>query len=305
VGAAGGSVANLTIGGFGNGSAVKINGVGGILVNKVVLGRSETGDRLLNKFAVLATGSGAEGTVAGSTIVGSTQAGIRTESDAAGLTVVGTKVGTLNQGNANGLEFTTGSSAVGLNATVNTKSSIQMVSGQNTFTLPATISPRSLHLGQIVSGPGIAAGTTVAAINGSTVTLTKAMTATTLTKGIRFSSPGRNIVQYNLNGMVLSGGNNVVVNADIGRNSYDGIRTTGGTQMIGTAMKANNLSNSIYGNGRNGVVVIGGRQIVQGNYLGVKGKNQLTNFVVNDVAQLPASVKNRLDVYGNFHAYWR
>jgi hypothetical protein len=282
---------------------VKINGVGGILVNKVVLGRSGTGDRLINKLGVVAAGSGAEGTVAGSTIAGSTEAGIRVESAARGLTIVGTTVGALNQGNANGIELKGGTSNVGVNSTVDTKSSIQVVSGQKTFTLPATISPRTVHLGQIVSGPGIAGGTTITAINGSTVTLTKAMTATILTKGIRFSSPGKNIVQYNLNGMVLSGGSNVVANSEIGKNAYDGIQATGGTQMIGTDTKANNLSNNIYGNGRNGVVVTGGQQIVQGNYFGLKGKNKLANFVVNGVAQLPVSVRNRLDVKGNFHAY--
>jgi len=295
---------------------VKINGVGGILMNKVVLGRSGTGDRLMNKLGVVATGSGAEGTVAGSTIVGSTEAGIRVETAARGLTIVGTTVGALNQGNANGIELKDGTSNVGINATVDTKSSIQLVSGLKTFTLPATISPRSLHLGQIVSGPGIAAGSTIAAINTAmnngltvtTVTLTKAMTATALTRGIRFSSPGKNIVQYNLNGMLLSGGNNVVVNADIGKNSYDGIRieTTCGllSQTIGITNRANSLSNSIYGNGQYGVNVKGFTpQTVQGNNLGVKGKNQLGNLFIRGGLQTPPDPRRGgVDGNGNYHA---
>ena len=306
VGSAGGSVANLTIGGFANGSAVKINGVEGILVNKVVLGRSETGDRLINKFGVRAAGAGAEGTVSGSTIVGSTQAGIRTESDAAGLTIVGTTVGVLNQGNADGIQLDGGTSRVGLSATVDTKSFIQTFSGQKAFSLPPAISPRNLHLGQSVSGPGIPAGTTIAAINGSMVTLSKAMTVTVRTKGIRFSSPSRNTVQFNLSGLVLSGGNNVVSSTDIGKNAYDGIRATGGIQTIGTAKKVNNVSNGIYGNGRSGVVIEGAPQIVvQGNYLGVKGKNQLANIVANGLEQPTPKTKTRLDANGNFHACWR
>jgi hypothetical protein len=306
VGAAGGSVASLTIGGFANGSGVKINGVGGILVNKVVLGRSETGDRLINKFGVRADGAGAEGTVSGSTIVGSTQAGIRTESDAAGLTIVGTTVGVFNQGNADGIQLDGGTSRVGLSATVDTKSFIQTFSGQKVFLLPPAISPRNLHLGQGVSGPGIPAGTTIAAINGSMVTLSKAMTVTARTKGIRFSSPSRNTVQFNLSGMVLSGGNNVVSSTDIGKNAYDGIRATGGIQTIGTAKKVNNVSNGIYGNGRSGVVIEGAPQIVvQGNYLGVKGKNQLANIVANGLEQPTPKTKTRLDANGNFHAFWR
>jgi hypothetical protein len=306
VGTAGGSVANLTIGGFANGSAVKINEVRGILVNKVVLGRSETGDRLINKFGVRAAGPGAEGTVSGSTIVGSTEAGIRTDSDATGLAIVGTTVGALNQGNKDGIQLDGGTSSVGLGATVDTKSFIQTFSGQKVFSLPLAISPRNLHIGQSVSGPGIPAGTTIAAINGSMVTISKAMTVTARTKGIRFASPARNTVQYNLTGMVLSGGNNVVASTDIGKNAYDGIRATGGIQTIGIAKKLNNVSNGIYGNGRSGVVIEGAPQIVvQGNYFGVKGKNQLANIVVNGVAQPAPRTRTRLDANGNYHAFWR
>ena len=304
IGAAGGAVSNLTIGGFASGAAVKINGVGGILVNKVVLGRSATGDRLANKFGVLATGSQAEGTVSGSTIVGSTQAGIRTEADAAGLSIVGTTVGVANQGNVAGIELTTGSSSVGINPVVTTAVAIRTTLGQNVFELPGTISPKNLHLGQIVSGRGIAAGSTIAAINGSMVTLSKAMTASGVTRGIQFASPARNTVQYNLNGLVLSGGINTVTQSSIGNNVYSGIVVQDGTQQIGTARRTSSVSNAIYGNGLFGVEVSGAAQLtVIGNNFGVQGRNQQGNVdprIANPAAYVPNARK--LDTSGNSHA---
>jgi len=306
VGEAGGSVSNMTIGGFAKGAAVKINGVGGILVNKMTLGRNGTGDRLANKFGVLASGSQAEGTVAGSTIVGSTQAGIRTESDAAGLSIVGTTLGAANQSNGTGIELTAGSSNVGISAVVDTTSLIQTVRDQTILSLPSAISPRSLHLGQIVYGPGIASGTTIVAINGSTATLSKAMTATAVGKGIRFSSPAANTVQYNLNGLVLSGGVNTVTDSSIGNNVYSGIVVTGGNQTIGTARKTGSGSNAIFANGRYGVEVgAGGYSVtIQGNNFGIQGRNKLANVdpnVPNPSAYVP-NTKTRADLNGNFHA---
>jgi hypothetical protein len=304
IGSAGGSVSNLTIGGFATGAAVKINGVNGILVNKVVLGRNATGDRLANMFGVLATGAQAEGTVSGSTIVGSTQAGIQTEDGAAGLAIVGTTVGVASQGNLTGIRLTTGFSSVGIDPLVTTNSAIRTVRDQRILVLPPTISPRRLHLGQIVSGPGIASGTTIAAINGATVTLSKAMIATAVTKGIRFTSPAKNTVQYNLTGMVLSGGANIVTNSNIGNNVYSGILAQGGIQQIGTARKTSGASNAIYGNGRFGVEVVGASQMIIGNNFGVQGRNQQANVVVNGItpSRHVPNARTRLDANGNFHA---
>ena len=308
IGTAGAAVSNLTVGGFASGAAVKINGVGGILVNKVVLGRSETGDRLANKFGVLATGSQAEGTGSGSTIVGSTRAGIRTESGAAGLSIVGTTVGVVNQGNATGIELTTGSSSVGISPIGTTNVPVQTVRDQQILMLPPTISARSLYLGQIVSGPGIASGTTVAAIqgtiNGTIVTLSKPMTATAVTKGISFGSPARNTVQYNLTGIDLSGGVNVVTNSSIGNNVYSGILVQGGTQQIGTSRRTGSASNAIYGNGRFGVEVSAAAQpTVIGNNFGVQGRNQQGDVdprIANPAAYVP-NPRTRLDANGNSH----
>jgi hypothetical protein len=302
-GTAGGSVSNLSIGGFGSGAAVKINGVGGILVNSVTLGRSETGDRLANKYGVLVTGQQAEGTISGSTIVGSVVAGVRTEGGADGVTIVGTNLGVVNQGNAVGIELSAGVSSVGLNSVA--IAPIRTVRNQTSFSLPAAISPHRLYLGQVVSGPGIAGGTVISAINGSTVTLSNPMTATASTGGIRFTDPARNTVQYNRTGLVLSGGMNTVTNTSIGNNAYDGIRAEGGIQSIGTAQRPSNVSNAIYGNGRYGIeVVVGANAVITGNTFGVQGRNQQANVVVNgNVTQAYApNPRTRLDRSGNFHA---
>ena len=311
VGAAGGSLSNVTVGGFAKGAAVKINGVGGIHVTSTVLGRSGTGDRLANKFGILASGSQAEGTVSGSTIVGSTHAGIRTEMGATGLTIVSTTVGAANQGNVAGIELTAGSTSVGLNPVVATRVAVRTVRDQTFLVLPTVISTRGLHLGQIVSGPGIAAGTTIAAIHGQVVTLSKAMTATAVRTGIRFTAPARNTVQFNLTGLKLLGGNNTVTNTNVGSNVYDGILVQGGTQKIGTARKRSILSNAIFGNGQYGVRVDGGTALtiatIQGNNFGVQGRNQggnvSDNGAVDDATpKYRPNARTRLDAHGNFHA---
>jgi len=307
VGVAGGSVSNLTVGGFAKGAAVKINGVGGILVNKVVLGRSETGARLANQFGVLASGAQAGGTVSGSTIVGSTQAGIRTESGAAGLSIVGTTVGTANQGNATGIELRAGSTSVGINQVLNTKSVIVTTRDLMVLSLPPTLSTRSLHLNQSVSGPGIQPGTTIAAISGSTVTLSKPMTVTAATTGIRFVSPARNTVQYNLTGIALSASNNTVTNTAIANNVYSGVVVQGGVQQIGTDRKISGTSNTIYGNGRYGVEVVNGvTATIVGNSFGVQGRNQggnvYNNGAVDAAPKYKPNTRTRLDGNGNFHA---
>ena len=310
VGVAGGAVSNLTIGGFAKGAAVKIDGVGGILVNKTVLGRSETGDRDVNKFGVLASGAQAGGTVSSSTIVGSSQAGIRTESGATGLSIVGTTIGAANQGNLTGIELTDGVSSVGINQVLDTKSAIVTIRDLNYFTLPSTISPRSLHLGQGVSGPGIQPGTTIVAINGSVgsvVTLSKPMTVTASTKGIRFASPARNTVQYNLTGITLFGGSNIVTNTVIANNVYSGVVVQGGVQQIGTGKKVTGTSNTIYGNGRYGVEVLNGATAtIIGNSFGVQGRNQggnvYDNGAVDAAPKYKPNARTRVDGQGNFHA---
>ena len=221
---------------------------------------------------------------------------------------MGTTIGALNQANVTGLELTTGITKVGLDSIGAIRSPIATTRGLSFFTLPAAISPRSLNIAQGVAGPGIASGTTVAAIHGRTISLSKPMTATGVTTAIFLSSTARNVVKYNLTGMELSGGNNTVTNTDIGNNVYDGIVVSGGTQTIGTAQKINVTSNAIFGNGGFGVKVINwAAYVITGNNFGRQGENKQGDIIINDVNgnDLPAfrpNAQTRLDRNGNFHA---
>ena len=281
---AGGSVANLTIGGFAKGAAVKINGAAGVLVNKLVIGLSETGERLTSKYGVLATGTTTGSTIAGCTIASASTAGISLASGATDATVAGTTVGLLNQNNANGIEVTAGNAGtnrLGVNPlAVGTYKASTTLNG-TTLTLPANVDLRRVFLGQTIAGAGIQAGTIITAINGSVITLSNRMTQTgsaTLT----FGQPGRNVVQYNLSGIVLNAGTNTLTNTDVANNAYVGVDIGGGTQTIGASPALSASSNAIYGNGSYGVRFLvavpkadlpktnltGSKNVIQGNYFG-------------------------------------
>ncbi len=253
--AAGASLTNVTIGGFAAGAAVKIDGVNGILLNALSVGRSESGDRLANKIGIQVAGDGAAATVVSSTVVASNQVGIQVDADAAGITVVGTSIGTVGQGNAYGLDLKGGYNQIGVVRVPTGIRKSQAVFNGTTLPIPAkilSVVPSPLYLGQSVGGTGIAPGTTIAAINGGTITLSKPMTMTRATNLV-FGQPKRNSVQGNLFGAAISGGINVVRNTDFGNNTYDGINVTGGTNFIGTSPKRDATSNAFFGNGRWGV----------------------------------------------------
>ena len=318
----GASISGLTIGGFANGAAIKVSGVAGILASGVTLGRDFAGNRLANKFGLLVTGSGANATVQDSTIVGSTSAGVQVEKNASGVTLVGTTVGAQNQNNTVGLQLDGGTNRIGVNPLplASRQQKATTTIRTTTLSLPSEIVP-SLFVGQAVTGTGVAPGSVIAAINGSTVTLSKQMTMTRATT-VTFGLPKRNTVQYNLDGMVLTDRTTTVTNTDVGNNTYDGIRITGGTQTIGvsTALGAN--SNAIYGNGGRGVNIASSSnttinaQKIQGNYFGtvamatVGPANIGGNVWVNNAAPSPSlgftvtfppNVTRAIDRNGNQH----
>jgi hypothetical protein len=119
-----------------------------------------------------------------------------------------------------------------------------------------------LYLGQTVTGAGIAAGTTVAAISavdGSgnfTVLLSKNAVASSTAAAITFGGPGRNVVQFNNRGIVLTEGDAVVTNSDVRSNVNSGIelgvdlsKLPSTRYSIGTSMTRGANSNAIYDNG--------------------------------------------------------
>jgi hypothetical protein len=294
---AGGSLSGLTVGGFSKGAAVKINGAPGILVNNVVLGRNETGDRLANMYGVLATNNTTGSSIVGSTIVGSTAAGVRVAATSNGITVVGSTIGVDGQNNSTGVKILGGNSRIGVDPVGSVVKAIT-TSASDQFGLPNTVSPAAVFVGQPITGTGIPAGTFVSAVNGSTLTLSKKMTATG-SSNVTFGQPGRNAVQYNLNGIALNGGANTVTNTDVRGNTFDGIKIGGGTQSIGTSRVLGSNSNAVFGNGNWGVNMITPavptQQVIQAAYFGGPVKatagnaNALGNVAVNG-ALAPASL---------------
>jgi hypothetical protein len=110
----GASISGLTIGGFTNGAAIKIDSAAGVGVSEVKLGVNPAGERLANRFGVLVTGSGAGATISGSDIMGSTQAGVRVQNGAAGIIVVGSRVGAANRDNLVGIDIAAGRNQIGV-----------------------------------------------------------------------------------------------------------------------------------------------------------------------------------------------
>lgn len=297
---AGASLLGITIGGFSQGAAVRINNASGIELNSLTLGRDAAGVRLSNKFGVHATGNVGRSVVFGSTIVGSTDAGIlintATES---GLTIVGSTIGSNVLGNGDGIRVLNGTSQIGVDLLSTSTHRVTMSLNQNIIQLPATLPLSSIHLGQSISGSGLPAGTVISAINGTSITLSRRATAAG-TFNVAFGQPARNAVQNNLIGIVLGGGRTTVTNTNVNNNTFDGIRITGGIQTIGTSTTLGNTSNAVFGNGGWGVNMMlnpsdAGRQQIRNNYFGsvVRGTtgaaNTLGNVAVNS-ALAPAAL---------------
>ena len=174
--------------------------------------------------------------------------------------------------------------------------------GGTSITLPASISPNSLYLGQLIAGDGLPTGTTITKIERSatspvaaTVTLSAPMIRSGLTR-MTFPGPNngapRNTVQNNLTGVVLESGSTTIVNTTIINNALDGVRIQGGTNTVGRPDRSRSaFSNVIYGNGGFGIVMdvsgkpalantrtnavtLANSQVIRGNFLGVNVGNQ-------------------------------
>jgi hypothetical protein len=110
----GASISGVTIGGFANGAAIKVDSVDGITATGVKLGLNNAGERFANRFGLLVTGPGAGAKISSAMIVGSTQAGVRVDNGAAGITIVGSTVGANNQDNTVGLDIAAGRNQIGV-----------------------------------------------------------------------------------------------------------------------------------------------------------------------------------------------
>ena len=83
----------------------------------------------------------------------------------------------------------------------------------------------------------------------------------------------RNQISNNYTGVLLAAGSTTITNSSIAANIFDGIKITGGTNVIGAANKVSSTSNSISGNGGWGVnfatLPLATTQRVIGNRLGL------------------------------------
>jgi hypothetical protein len=164
--------------------------------------------------------------------------------------------------------------------------------GSQMLTMPVGVSADQLYLGQQIAGTGIVAGTRITAIDRATkvVTLSAAMTATGVTSitfpGVNNGAP-RNVIQSNLVGVELASGTTTITNTSIINSARDGVRITGGTNVVGRADRTRSaFSNMIYGNGGFGIAIDAGsgnraaavtlanQQTVRGNYLGMLMTNR-------------------------------
>lgn len=104
------------------------------------------------------------------------------------------------------------------------------------FQLPACVDLADVFLGQSISGPNVAAGTTISALDTSgpttTVTLSKAFLRTEA-QAVVFGPGGRNQVSFNNYGIIQSAGTSRIYNTTIASSVFDGIRIDGGFSTIG------------------------------------------------------------------------
>ncbi len=164
--------------------------------------------------------------------------------------------------------------------------------GSTTLAMPAGVNADQLYLGQQIAGTGIFAGSRIVAVNRATkvVTLSAAMNATGVSSltfpGANNGAP-RNVIQNNLTGVELSGGATTIINTSIINSSGDGVRITGGTNVVGRVDRTRSaFANMIHGNGGFGIVVdarssgraqavtLANQQVVRGNYLGMLTTNR-------------------------------
>jgi hypothetical protein len=134
------------------------------------------------------------------------------------------------------------------------------------------------------------------------------MTASGLA-AISFSAGGRNLVQANRYGVMLSNGNHVIANTMVIGSTFDGVTVRSGLAYIGTASTRSKESNEIYGNRGYGIMVTGTTTPqIKGNYLGVQATGLVSKpnlkgniYVVPvNVAWVPNATTAE-DAAGNLH----
>ncbi len=284
------AIRNLFVGGFRSGAAVRsVNTTAepqALGIDGVKLGLTPAGDRLANKFGVLAQGNGAVAVV-GSTIANSESAGIFAASPLSRVTIASSAIGTNGNANEVGVRFDAGVHRIGVEGLVAKALPIATTLDSDVITVklggavPMDLENR-LFLGQGVSGSGIPANAKILRITSDVATSTvnivlSAKVTRTGATTVIFGGGTRNSVQYNRTGVVLAGGSTTVVGTNVNNNSLNAVEIVGGSHRIGnTGVGAGGkslspLSNAIYANGGWGIHVngaIAAAQKIFGNFFG-------------------------------------
>ncbi len=156
VGGAGGAVLrNVIIGGFFNGSAVRVDNVPFVSLDSLKLGLDEAGQRAVNLRGVTVAGAEARfTTVVSSTITGSARAGVVVENEAADARLIGNTFGTTAVPSEIGVAVMSSHNSVGvlpiLDATLVLSNGVLTTAGTNTL-----IAANGLAFGDIVPGMGV------------------------------------------------------------------------------------------------------------------------------------------------------
>ncbi len=293
-------LSGLRIAGFEAGGAVVVNGASNLLVENLTIGLNAAGASQAVRYGVRVSGaSGAAGpvTLLGNSIYSASVfntgtgapllgAGILIDGAAQGVQVVGGTIGGVQGSNTSGIVIESSNNdrsranSIGANPLSTVK--LNTTSNRATLTIPATdwsVIGEDLHLGQSVSGNGIAPGTEIIHINPVSrtvgtnqfydVVLSNRMTSSIVGSTITFGDSGRTSVSENFYGVELRAGHVRMANTTVANNVLDGV-------VVGTALPAalwarigagialnaqgnpdptirSSASNAIHSNGRYGI----------------------------------------------------
>jgi subtilisin-like proprotein convertase family protein len=326
------TIRNVTIGGFNinnKGAAILVDNSPNVLVDKVVLGQNEggvltpnaTGTRLANAIGVHLVGAESDTTtIINSTILSSTDAGIKVEDGASYVRVAGNTIGKPGLENNVGVRFASGTNALGIDSAPQIQAMAKRVNN-TTFTLPAGTLEAARRL---VPGMGVLGRRVVQANRNTPVTITsvsineKTKITTVRVAGGRVTSNGSVVIGYVVgterNKSVISLG--LPLDSDEGRARLLGLflgQQVNGTGIaFGTTITGINESDPNFGGNATialsqpmtmtGVTAISlspiGRNVIQANRTGVilaGGSTTMTNTSVID------SNFNGIEISGGSH----
>jgi hypothetical protein len=163
-------LANLSIGGFQRGSAIRIDAASRVVVENMRVGLSPTGARVPNVRGITVGGAAArDNTILNSTVVGGTSAGIAVEDGAERTYIVGGAVGTPAIDNQIGIFVAEGGrdTFIGTNPILPAQpitASVRLTAGLDSLPLSRTAFATPL-IGLGVTGPGIPSGTFIRGVD--------------------------------------------------------------------------------------------------------------------------------------------